>query len=605
MTVVIHPAFVLLMQTAAAEAPDAIDPPSSSVDAAAEILDAYQAYLDGFLEVTRRAEGRFLRRDWRDGQRDAAERLTLYAAAVDRAVAGLRGRLRRPEGEDDAEFKTRFQRLVLGRGDAEVAGTFFNSVVRRVLGTRGVDARTEFTAEAIDPRKEGRDGPLHRAIEADGVTAALFIELFRGTGMLDAFADVEADAALCAEAAREQLAAEADGVQAAEALPFLFYRNKAAYLVARVRLASEDVKPLVVPLENRREGVRPDAVLTDPDEVHRVFSFARSYFHADTRRPRDTVAFLRTLMPAKPVHELYTSIGHNRHGKTELYRELAEHLTDPDARFMRAEGVRGLVMIVFTLRGYNVVFKVIRDVFGAPKDVDREQVMDRYRLVFARDRVGRLADAQEFEHLRFPRDRFDPDILDELLTRARASVIEDGDRIVIKHLYTERRLRPLDIYLRESEPEAAEAAVIEYGNAIRDLACANIFPGDLLLKNFGVSRHGRVIFYDYDELALLIDVRFRALPAARNEDEEMSAEPFFSVDEKDVFPEQWLPFLVPAGPLREIFLREHGDLLTVDFWSGMQRRQETGEIPDFYPYPQTRRLRLSDPEPASGRSMSF
>lgn len=581
------------MQTAAAESSDAIHPPSPAADPAEAILGAYEAYLDAFLDVTRRAQGRFLRREWADGQRDARERLTLYAAAIGRAVDALSGRIERPEGEEDAAFKTRFQELVLGRGDAEVAGTFFNSVVRRVMGTRGVDPRTEFTAAPIDPRKEGRDGPLHRAIEADGVDAALFAELFRATGMLEAFADADADAALCAQAAREQLGADADGIGAAEVLPFLFYRNKAAYLVARVRVASGDVRPLVVPLENRPEGVRPDAVLTDPDEVHRVFSFARSYFHADTARPRDTVAFLRTLMPAKPVHELYTSIGHNRHGKTELYRELTGHLARGDACFERAEGIRGLVMIVFTFPGYGVVFKVIRDVFGAPKDVEREQVMEKYRLVFARDRVGRLADAQEFEHLQFPRDRFEPDILDELLTRARASVIEDGDRIVIKHLYTERRLRPLDLYLRESPPEAAEAAVIEYGNAIRDLACANIFPGDLLLKNFGVSRHGRVIFYDYDELALLTDVRFRPLPAARNDDEEMSAEPFFSVDEKDVFPEQWLPFLVPAGPLREVFLREHGDLLTVEFWTAMQRRQETGEIPDFYPYPQTRRLRLA------------
>lgn len=578
------------MQTAAVEPSGAIDPSSPSSGPAEEILCAYEAYLDGFLAVTRRAEGRFLRRQWAEGQRDARERLTLYPAAIDRAVAALRGRLRAPAGADDAEFKTRFQALVARRPDAEVAATFFNSVVRRVLGTRGVDARTEFTADGVDVQAaEGE--PLHRALAADGVNAALFVELFRATGLLDAFADAEADAAACADAAREQLGEEAEGVGAVEALPFLFYRNKAAYVVARLRLRSGEVRPLVVPLEHRPEGVRPDAVLTDRDEVHRVFSFARSYFHAHTARPRDTVAFLRTLMPVKPVHELYTAIGHNRHGKTALYRELMEHLTDPAARFERAEGVRGLVMIVFTLPGYAVVFKVIRDVFGAPKEVEREQVMEKYRLVFARDRVGRLADAQEFEHLQFPRDRFDPDLLEELLNGARSSVIEEGDRIVIRHLYTERRLRPLDLYLRESPPPAAEAAVVEYGNAIRDLACANIFPGDLLLKNFGVSRHGRVIFYDYDELALLTDVRFRALPRARNDDEEMSAEPFFLVDEQDVFPEQWLPFLVPAGPLREVFLREHADLLTVEFWAGMQRRQETGEIPDFYPYPHIRRLR--------------
>ena len=581
------------MPTASTAPSPAADPPSSA-DPAEEILGAYQSYLDEFLAVTRRAGGRFLRREWADGQHDAAERLTLYPAAIDRAVARLRGRLHRPTGEEDAEFKTRFQQLVWPRGDAEVAGTFFNSVVRRVLGTHGVDARTEFTSEPIDRRQEGRQGPPHRTIPCRGVDAALFQALFQATELRNAFAQPEADAERCARAARHQLGDRAAEVRAAEVLPFLFFRNKAAYVVARVRMEDGDVRPLLVPLVHPAAGVRPDAVLTDRDEVHRVFSFARSYFHADTDRPRDTVAFLRTLMPAKPVHELYISIGHNRHGKTELYRELTELLAAPDARFVRAEGVRGLVMIVFTLPGYSVVFKVIRDRFGQPKDASREQVMEKYRLVFARDRVGRLADAQEFEHLRFARDRFDPDLLDELLTQAAGSVIQDGDRIVIRHLYTERRLRPLDLYLREAPSDAAKAAVVEYGSAIRDLACANIFPGDLLLKNFGVSRHGRVIFYDYDELALLTDVRFRALPKARNDDEEMSAEPFFSVDERDVFPEQWLPFLVPAGPLRDVFLREHGDLLTVDFWQEMQRRQATGEIPDFFPYPQTRRLRWGD-----------
>jgi isocitrate dehydrogenase kinase/phosphatase len=382
-------------------------------------------------------------------------------------------------------------------------------------------------------------------------------------------------------------------VRAVEWLPFPFYRNKAAYLLGRLCSATGELVPLVIPLEHRPEGVRPDAVLTNRDEVHRVFSFARSYFQAYTDRPRETVAFLRTLMPAKPLHELYTSIGRHRHGKTELYRELATQLTHPEARFEPAEGIPGLVMLVFTLPAFNVVFKVIRDRFRAPKDTTREAVMERYRLVFARDRVGRLADAQEFEHLHFPRERFAPELLEDLLEACAGSVRMEGDDVVIRHLYTERRMRPLDLYLREAPEEAAHAAVVEYGEAIRDLACSNIFPGDLLLKNFGVSRHGRVIFYDYDELALLTDVHFRALPTATSHEEEMSADPWFSVDDRDVFPEQFLPFLIPPGPLRATFLEHHEDLLTVAYWRGLQRTQESGEIPDFHPYPAERRLALS------------
>lgn len=570
-----------------------------ATDPAEAILAAFDAYHAAFREVTRRAPLRFLRREWREAQRDAAERLTVYPREVQRVVAGLRGLLPAPAEGDPREgaVKSRFAERVRGRPDAELAATFFNSVVRRVLGTVGVDRRSEFTADA--PHWPDADGPpLHRSYPARGVTAELFGRIFRDTVLADAFADLGGDAALCARAARDQLGAEAEGARAAEVLPFLFFRNKGAYLVARLRLASGGVRPLVVPLGHPPEGVRPDAVLTDSDEVHVVFSFARSYFHADTTRVRETVAFLRTLMPAKPVHELYNSLGHNRHGKTELYRELLDRLDRPDARFEPAEGVRGLVMTVFTLPTYNVVFKVIRDRFAAPKNVTRDRVVDRYRLVFAHDRVGRLADAQEFEHLEFPRERFAPELLDELLREAGESVRVVDGRVVIRHLYTERRLRPLDLYLREADPEAARAAVVEYGQAIRDLACANLFPGDLLLKNFGVSRHGRVIFYDYDELALLTEVRFRPLPVARNEEDEMSAEPWFSVDEGDVFPEEFLPFLVPAGPLRDAFLEAHAELLTVKFWRETQRRQAEGELPDFFPYPECRRLHLRPAAPA-------
>jgi isocitrate dehydrogenase kinase/phosphatase len=562
---------------------------------AAAILAAFEAYLAAFAEVTRRAPGRFLRREWRAAQGEAAERLTLYAREVDRAVAGLRGRLAPPPAgaAGDAEWKRSYAERVRGRADAELAATFFNSVVRRVLGTSGVDRRTEFTADCPEwPLPDAP--PLHATFPADGVDAGLFERLFRATELADAFADRAGDAALCAREAARQLGGDAGRVRAAEMLPFLFYRNKGAYLVGRLRLQGGEVRPLVVPLTHPPEGVRPDAVLTSPDEVSVVFSFARSYFHADTARAREAVEFLRTLMPAKPVNELYSSLGHNRHGKTELYRELVEQLARPDARFEPAEGVPGLVMLVFTLPVHNVVFKVMRDTFAAPKNVTREHVKDRYRLVFAHDRVGRLADAQEFEGLEFPRERFAPELLEALRAEAGESVrVEDG-RVVIRHLYTERRLRPLDLYLREAGEEAARAAVGDYGCAIKDLACANVFPGDLLLKNFGVSRHGRVIFYDYDEISLLTEVRFRSLPVARNDEDEMSAEPWFSVEEGDVFPEEFLPFLVPAGPLRERFLEEHGDLLTAGFWREMQRRQEAGEIPDFYPYPQERRLHAGE-----------
>jgi isocitrate dehydrogenase kinase/phosphatase len=160
----------------------------------------------------------------------------------------------------------------------------------------------------------------------------------------------------------------------------------------------------------------------------------------------------------------------------------------------------------------------------------------------------------------------------------------------VRHCYTERRVTPLNLFLEYADPAAARDAILDYGNAIKDLAGADIFTGDMLLKNFGVTRNGRVICYDYDELCLLRDCRFRRIPPPRWYEDELSAEPWFHVGESDVFPEEFAAFLVPAGPLRDTFLAAHGDLLTVEFWQHTQERLRGGEIFDFYPYRQRRRL---------------
>jgi isocitrate dehydrogenase kinase/phosphatase len=321
-----------------------------------------------------------------------------------------------------------------------------------------------------------------------------------------------------------------------------------------------------------------------------VFSFARAYFLVAMERPREMIDYLRTIMPRKPIAELYNALGFEKHGKTELYRGLLEHLASTDDRFVVAPGQRGMVMAVFTLPSSDVVFKVIRDRFDYPKTVTADQVRANYRIVFRHDRAGRLVDAQEFEHLAFDRAQFDPRLLAELLEDCAERVRLIEGRVVISHLYTERRLRPLDLYLREAGPEAARDAVIDYGQAIRDLAATNVFPGDMLLKNFGVTRHGRLIFYDYDELCALTDCRFRELPAPREDYDEGAAEPWFYVGERDIFPEEFRGFLGLPPPLLEAFLSHHCQLLGVAFWHRMQELHRSGEVLDIYPYRSMRRL---------------
>jgi isocitrate dehydrogenase kinase/phosphatase len=379
-------------------------------------------------------------------------------------------------------------------------------------------------------------------------------------------------------------------VESLETARSLFFRGKAAYLVGRVRRRGGVTHPIVIALANPRCRVAVDAVLLTENECSIVFSFTRSYFFVEADRSRELVGFLRGLMPRKPVSELYDAIGHNKHGKTELYRALLAHLAQSEARFEVAPGQKGMVMLVFALPSYDVVFKLIRDRFPPPKTATRRQVMRKYELVFRHDRAGRLVDAREFEHLEFERSRFAPEVLEELAREAAHSAeIRDG-KVVLHHLYTERRLRPLDLFLREATPELARTAILDYGESIRDLARSNIFPGDMLLKNFGVTRHGRVVFYDYDELAVLTDCRFREVPKARYDEEEMAGEPWFFVGENDVFPEEFLPFLGLDDAAREAFLSRHRDLLTVGFWAGMQAQHESGEMPEIYPYPQEKRF---------------
>ena len=563
--------------------------------AAEHIAGAYAALSDGFLEVTRRAAGRFARREWRQAREDAQERLALYPRAVERAVrevaAMLDGQRERPE--EAVEMKWLFLDRVAEREDLELAETFFNSVTRRVFRIAGSVPEVEFTETA--PVHGPGDGapPLWRAYAAEDGISAVTLERVLGelAGEMP-WEDRARDARLAWAAAREQLGSAAEGAVALEMLPAPFFRNKGAYLVGRVRRGRErGCAPLVLALVHDERGVRVDAVLATEDDACVLFGFTRSYLHVDTERPCAVVEFLRSVLPRKPVHELYTTLGFYKHGKTELYRELAGHLARPGARFEVADGIPGLVMSVFTLPSLEVVFKVIKDRFGPSKESTREQVREKYSLVFGHDRVGRLADAQEFTDLRFPRRCFPDELLRRLLAEAGETVHQEDDAVVVRHAYTERRVRPLDLFLREAEPGAAREAVADYGQAIRDLAAANLFPGDLLLKNFGVTRHGRVVFYDYDEISLLSECRFRALPAARHDDDEISAEPWFSVDPGDVFPEEFLPFLIPPGPLRDAFLEAHADLLTAEFWRGMQERQAAGELPDFYPYKPNRRLR--------------
>jgi isocitrate dehydrogenase kinase/phosphatase len=524
---------------------------------------------------------------------DARQRLDIYGKSVAEAVTTI-GRLlgdRRDDRMVWAAMKAVYSGLIQERDDWELAETFFNSVTRKVFTTIGVDPHVEFVNTDFDQPPHDATHPIYRSyVDPESITS-LIRQIVGDCELNASYRSLDGDCAAAGIEVEEHLRriGALRVVDRAEVVMPVFFRGKAAYVVARIYSGSH-VLPMVLALLHPVDGVTLDAVLLTENQVSILFSFARSYFHVDVDRPYDLILFLRSLMPRKRVSELYISIGQHKHGKTALYREVLAHLASTGERFAIARGTQGMVMAVFTLPGFDVVLKVIKDRFPSPKRITRGEVRDRYRLVFQTDRAGRLIDAQEFEHLSFDFARFEPALL-ELLTSECGRAIELADQqVIIRHAYIERRVIPLDLYIRDADPDLARAAVLDYGAAIKELAASGIFPGDLLLKNFGVTRHGRVVFYDYDEVTTIEHCVFRPLPETTDPDDEMAAEPWFAVGPDDVFPEEFSRFLGVEGPLRSAFLEAHGSLLTPEWWQKVQRRVAAGELIDIFPYDDQLRL---------------
>jgi len=564
-----------------------------AAQAARAVRDAFVTFETEFLAITGRARARFESRDWGGNNRDAAERLDLYAkvmSSLHLRVSSLLGP-RTSEPGLWRHMKRAYVERIDGLDNAELARTFYNSLTRKIFSTVGVRPDIEFLSEESVVDDTEPDPAIYRRYERNGTTHELIRGILADYALEAPYRDVDGDAQQIAEAIERYLASRGPTpIDAVEVLRSVFYRHKSAFLIGRI-ISGKLVVPLVLPLCHDAHGVTVDAVLMTHDAISILFSFTRAHFHVDTVCPSKLIVFLRSIMPIKPVAELYIALGFHKHGKTELYRDLQRYLGQSTDRFETAEGDRGMVMLVFTLRHYDVVFKIIRDEFDRPKQSTRRDVMDRYRLVFKHDRVGRLVDAQEFEHLEFRKSLFSEELLEELQRDAANSVRVEGDRVVISHLYTERKVSPLNLYLRQANEGAARQVVIDYGNSIKELAAANIFPGDFLLKNFGVTRHGRVVFYDYDELCRITDCNFRRIPPARSPEEELDPEPWFNVGPDDIFPEEFERFLGLPAPLREVFVRHHAELFRAEYWKGLQERLERGEIMDFFAYGQEWRLK--------------
>jgi isocitrate dehydrogenase kinase/phosphatase len=563
------------------------------------LIEGFDKHYRLFRESSAQAKARFEQGDWQGVQAAVKERIQFYDDRVAETVERLHREFN-AETIDDVvwqQAKLYYIGLLTNHSQPELAETFFNSVFCKILHRTYFHNDFIFVRPAISTEYIESDPPSYRSYYPDEADfRAAIRQIFIDFAWQREFADLDRDieyirrsvVAHCGELPPREVNFQIQVLAAA------FYRNKGAYVIGKVVNGALEY-PFAVPVLHDPAGkLVLDCILLDPGLISLLFSLSRAYFMVDMPVPANTIQFLRSIMPFKPRAELYSMLGLGKQGKTAFYRGLFSHLHHSADQFIVAPGIRGLVMLVFTLPSYPYVFKVIKDVFGATKDVDHATVKRKYQLVKQVDRVGRMADTLEFSHVALPRRRFAPELIEELYQQVPSLLEEDGNDLIIKHLYIERRMAPLNLYLERAEKagrdDLIEQAVVEYGNAIRELAIANIFPGDMLWKNFGVTRYGRVVFYDYDEIEFMTDCNFRRIPPAPNEEAEMSGEPWYSVGRNDIFPEEFAFFLLTSPKIRDAFMRHHADLLDASFWQRAQEEIRQGTIRDFFPYPEELRF---------------
>ena len=569
------------------------------------LIQGFNKHYALFRQTCQEAKTRFEKADWLGVHRAVKERIRFYDDRVDECVERLQTEFDAQSLDDSTwqQVKLLYIGLLLNHKQPELAETFFNSVTTKILHRTYFHNDFIFVRPTISTENlEAEEAATYRSYyaDADGLRGAIR-EIIRDFQWQRQFADFERDVNYVYHAIRRHLK-EMPGREVnfqIQVLGSAFYRNKAAYIIGKAINGATEY-PFAIPVLHDNEGaLYLDTILLDGWRIGLLFSLSRAYFMVDMEVPSGYVQFLRAIMPNKPRSEIYIMLGLGKQGKTMFFRDFIYHLHHSQDKFIMAPGIRGLVMLVFTLPSYPYVFKIIKDVFGSSKEMDRATVKKKFMMVKQVDRVGRMADTLEFSNVMFPLERFSDEILDELERLAPSCFEIDGNQLIIKHLYIERRMEPLNIHLdrmdKSNNIDGLEHAIREYGNAIRELAQANIFPGDMLWKNFGVTRYGRVVFYDYDEIEYMTDINFRKIPPAPDFETEMSGEVWYPVARNDVFPEEFSTFLLGSPQIRKIFMKHHKDLLKPAFWQAAQENIRAGHVEDFFPYPEDLRFVQSRP----------
>ena len=574
---------------------------------AQSILTGFERHFSFFQEISSAARERFEHADWEAVREASAKRISFYDLRVQEAINRLNANFDIDELDEGLwqQVKQTYAGMLKTHSRPELAETFYNSVFCRLFERKYYDNDKIFIESQVDRGELSERYRVYMSFHvAEGGLTGTIWDILSAFYFSLPYEDIKRDCDRIAQSLLDQ--AGFDQLPADLRFDLLespFYRNKAAYIIGRM-VYGDKIHPFILPLINNEHGsLYVDTLLIRGRHVEAVFSFARAYFMAKTPVPTATVEFLQSIMPYNTLAELYNSIGFHKQAKNEFYRDLLNHLDESKDLFVTAAGTPGLVMQVFTLPSFPYVFKVIRDRFPPQKEVTHKLVKERYLQVKKHDRIGRMADTLDFMDVALPIGRIESKLLRELQDTVASQLEYDGDMLVIKHLYIERRMVPLNLYQQDADQAKIREILDDWGLALKQLMGVNIFPGDLLFKNFGVNCQGKVVFYDYDEVCYLSEVNFRKIPPPHSSLDIYRDEPCYSVNPNDVFPEEFITFVTTDAQIRHMLMELHPELFDYSYWQKAQQNLAAGIQADVFPYSQ--KLRFERPQAEQEETMKI
>jgi len=558
---------------------------------AAWVLSEFDRFYEEFLRLTWVAKSAFERRNHATAVANARTRLGLYNATVYPLADQLRAAL--PQLKEHPllwkEVEAVYRTAVFGREEADLALAYLHSAKRRVHHGEWQPVEYGFggSHRVVPPA-----AAVYQRFPCSWPVDPLVVQRALQVADLDVpFCDPARDAELITRRLNEVLASRGGaGLRAIEMVRAGFFRNRAAYLMGRLILQGAELKPLVIALSNSELGIRAEAVLHVVPHVHNLCSSTEAPFHVTNPHYHELSGFLHSIMPSRPLGLHYSTIGYYHYSKVAVMNEVRRRLTRDQEVLSVAPGSPGTVTIAFTSPGLDYVLKVIRDQPTSGYKWDSfaglDAVLTKYQRVHEINRTGSMLDNIVYYNLKLVRSWFDPALAAELLQAADHSVHAHGGALVFKYVIAQRKLTPLDVFLAAAPADKAIRAMRNLGFCIRNNAAANVFNKDFDIRNYGVNRYLKIYLYDYDAVETLTDVKIRTNRDRCDGEEDI---PGWFFEPGVVF----LPEEIEAGlrvrnrTLRLAFRAAHADLMSVEYWQGLQQALRAGEVPGVHSIPES------------------